>query len=80
MFNCERCGAGYSPIRAAILEFCPRCWARDQVRVPLVVKVVRGSADGPPRAPGDLEDHRRDPRTDYRVRESSLDPPQQEQD
>jgi predicted nucleic acid-binding Zn-ribbon protein len=43
MFKCERCGAGYSPSRAAILEFCPRCWARDQVRVPLVVKVVRDS-------------------------------------
>jgi predicted nucleic acid-binding Zn-ribbon protein len=41
MFNCERCGAGYSPIRAAILEFCPRCWGRDQVHVPLVVKVFR---------------------------------------
>jgi hypothetical protein len=23
MFNCERCRARYSPIRAAILEFCP---------------------------------------------------------
>jgi len=41
MFNCERCGAGYSPIRAAVLEFCPRCWARDRVRVSLVVKIVR---------------------------------------
>jgi uncharacterized OB-fold protein len=41
MFNCKRCGAGYSPIRAAVLEFCPRCWARHQVRVPLVVKVVK---------------------------------------
>lgn len=41
MFNCERCGAGYSPIRAAVIEFCPRCWAREKVRVPLVVRVFR---------------------------------------
>lgn len=47
MFKCERCGVGYSPIRAAILEFCPRCWARDRVRVPLVVKVLRDSSSRP---------------------------------
>ena len=41
MFNCKRCGACYSPIRAAVIEFCPRCWARDKVRVPLVVKVIK---------------------------------------
>jgi predicted nucleic acid-binding Zn-ribbon protein len=46
MFKCERCGAGYSPIRAAILEFCPRCWARHRVRVPLLARVVKDSPPG----------------------------------
>lgn len=41
MFNCERCGASFSPIRAAMLELCPRCWARHRARVPLVVEAAR---------------------------------------
>jgi hypothetical protein len=51
MLSCERCGAAYSPIRAAILGFCPRCWARDEVRVALVVKVFRDSPHTGPRGP-----------------------------
>jgi hypothetical protein len=31
MFRCERCGSGFSPIRVAANETCPRCRARDGV-------------------------------------------------
>lgn len=41
MVNCERCGTGFGPIQAAVLEFCPRCKARDQVDAPLIVARVR---------------------------------------
>lgn len=45
MVKCERCGTGYGPIQAAVLEFCPRCKARDRVNVGLIVARVReGSA------------------------------------
>lgn len=36
MFNCDRCGSSFSPIRAAILKYCPRCQARDGVAVRLI--------------------------------------------
>lgn len=45
MVRCERCGTGFGPIQAAVLEFCPRCRARDHVSVPLIVQVVK---DPPP--------------------------------
>jgi predicted nucleic acid-binding Zn-ribbon protein len=45
MFNCERCGSSFSPIRAAILEYCPRCRARDGVAVPLIFSLF----EEPPR-------------------------------
>lgn len=47
MVNCERCGTGYGPIQAAVLEFCPRCKARDQINVSLVVARVK---DGSPQS------------------------------
>ena len=47
MFTCERCGAAFGPIQAAVLEFCPRCRARDRVSVPLISRRVANPA--PPR-------------------------------
>lgn len=45
MVKCERCGTAFGPIQAAILEFCPRCKARDNVNTPLIVaRVAKGSA------------------------------------
>jgi uncharacterized OB-fold protein len=35
MFKCDRCGSGFSPIRVASNEYCPRCRARDGVSAPL---------------------------------------------
>jgi phage FluMu protein Com len=40
MVKCERCRTGFGPIQAAVLEFCPRCKARDDVYVPLIVARV----------------------------------------
>lgn len=40
MVKCERCGTAFGPIQAAILEFCPRCKARDHVDVALIVARV----------------------------------------
>jgi hypothetical protein len=39
MFNCERCGSSFSPLRAAAVGFCPRCQARDGVASPLSFKL-----------------------------------------
>jgi hypothetical protein len=39
MFNCERCGSSFSPLRAATLGSCPRCQGRDGVAVPLSFKL-----------------------------------------
>ena len=41
MFKCERCGTGFGPIQAAVIEFCPRCRARDHVDVALIDKRVK---------------------------------------
>lgn len=46
MVRCERCGTGFGPIQAAVLEFCPRCKARDGANVALIVARV----EEPPRA------------------------------
>jgi len=37
MVKCKRCGIGFGPSQAAVLEFCPRCKARDNVNVRLLV-------------------------------------------
>ena len=58
MFRCERCGTGFGPIQAAVVEFCPRCRARDHVDVPLIDKRVKDRAAAPTvqdRAQGDPE-------------------------
>ena len=48
MIRCERCGTGFNPLQAAVLAFCPRCLARDRVKVALVTRLVK---DGPARHP-----------------------------
>ncbi len=56
MFTCERCGTSFGSIQAAVLEFCPRCKARDRVSVPLIVRRVKDSgllATGCPEPSGD---------------------------
>ena len=35
MYDCERCGTSFSPMRIASPEACPRCLAREGVRSPL---------------------------------------------
>jgi hypothetical protein len=47
MVRCERCGMGFGPIQAAVLEFCPRCKARDHLSVRLIVAQVK--EESPPR-------------------------------
>ena len=39
MFMCDRCGSSFSASRAAAIEHCPRCQARDQVEAPLSFKM-----------------------------------------
>ena len=46
MVKCERCGTAFGPIQAAVLEFCPRCKARDGADTALIVARVK---DQPPR-------------------------------
>jgi uncharacterized OB-fold protein len=41
MVRCERCGTAFSPIRAAVLGYCPRCRARDRDLVPLITRLVK---------------------------------------
>jgi hypothetical protein len=41
MFQCERCGSRYSAMRAATIENCPRCLARDKTASPLTFKAFR---------------------------------------
>ena len=43
MVHCERCGSGFSPIRAATILYCPRCLLRDDVSVPLIVSRFKAS-------------------------------------
>jgi hypothetical protein len=35
MFTCERCGSNFSPVRLARTDYCPRCRAREGIRIPL---------------------------------------------
>jgi uncharacterized OB-fold protein len=51
MVKCERCGMGFGPIQAAVLEFCPRCKAREQLNVHLIVARV-GKESPPAKKPG----------------------------
>ena len=39
MFRCDNCGSGYSIVVAASGHSCPRCLARDNVRVPLTFEL-----------------------------------------
>ena len=41
MVKCKRCGTGFGPSQAAVLEFCPRCKARDNVNVRLAGAQVK---------------------------------------
>jgi hypothetical protein len=40
MFQCERCGSGYSASHLGV-EHCPRCHLRDRVEAPLVFKAFQ---------------------------------------
>lgn len=44
MFNCERCGSSYNPMRAATLVACPRCQGRDGVVAPLSFSLFTGDS------------------------------------
>ena len=35
MYDCERCGSSFSPLRIASPDTCPRCYAREGLRAPL---------------------------------------------
>ncbi len=61
MYTCERCGTRFGR-PSAVLENCPRCLARDGVRVSLAFRLFEESvAERPaPRAPGGLESAVRD--------------------
>lgn len=56
MYTCERCGTGFGR-PAGALESCPRCLARDGVRVSLAVGPSEKEGPGrmPRQAPGGLE-------------------------
>lgn len=38
MYTCERCGTKFGRT-SVVLESCPRCLARDGIRVPMVFKL-----------------------------------------
>jgi hypothetical protein len=63
MYDCERCGASFSPVRVASPEACPRCLARDGVRAPLVYSLF-----------AELKDRRETPGTPPAVLEPSEEP------
>jgi len=48
MYTCERCGTGFGR-RGATSDSCPRCLAREGVRVTLVLRAL---AEPGPRAAG----------------------------
>jgi hypothetical protein len=45
MFRCDNCGSRFSIMAAARWDACPRCLARDQVRVPLTFELGGRAAD-----------------------------------
>jgi hypothetical protein len=53
MYTCERCGTSFGR-PSAVLESCPRCLARDGVRVPLAFRLFEDAGSGG-RTPGGLE-------------------------
>jgi hypothetical protein len=61
MYTCERCGTRFGR-PSAVLESCPRCLARDGVRVSLAFRLFEESGAGrsSPRAAGGLESAVRD--------------------
>jgi hypothetical protein len=50
MYTCERCGTSFGR-RTPVVESCPRCLAREGVRVALTFKIFKGvkaaGADAP---------------------------------
>ena len=54
MLICERCASSFSSLRAPRSEHCPRCFARDGTRVPLVFKLIPAA----PLGPGPTDDRR----------------------
>lgn len=44
MYECERCGSRFSPIRVPAGADCPRCRARDGVAVPLSISLFSAAA------------------------------------
>jgi hypothetical protein len=55
MYDCERCGASFSPLRIASPDTCPRCFVREGVRTQLSYSLFgKGKSDltrepqGPP--------------------------------
>jgi hypothetical protein len=56
MYQCNRCGAIFSPLRVSRPESCPRCRARDGIDAPMAFAPFSASttreADDPKRAPG----------------------------
>ena len=46
MFRCDNCGSGYSMHAASSWESCPRCLAKDRLKMPLVFELGwRGDAE-----------------------------------
>jgi predicted nucleic acid-binding Zn-ribbon protein len=43
MYTCERCGTKFGR-SSVVLESCPRCLARDGVRVPMVFRLLEAPA------------------------------------
>jgi hypothetical protein len=48
MYTCERCGTGFAR-PSTVLESCPRCLARDGVRVALAPRLPEGGGGRSPR-------------------------------
>jgi len=44
MYQCERCGSRFSPIRVPAGAGCPRCQARDGVAVPLSLSLFAAAS------------------------------------
>jgi hypothetical protein len=54
MYTCERCGTRFGRL-SAVAENCPRCLARDGVRVGLAFRRLDPTEPGGRREPGGLE-------------------------
>jgi hypothetical protein len=53
MYTCERCGTSFGR-QAPVVESCPRCLARDGVRVALTFKLFKGVKPAGAQAPVEL--------------------------